>query len=79
MRIDIATIENNNAISEVQAAAANKVVGGLEVTVDANSIGITSIGGLKGVKSFWANSSVAGIVTPTSAQSEANWNGGIIA
>ena len=77
MKIKFSAI-NNERISDIQSNEDNKVSGGLEVTVDANSIGITSIGSLKGVKSFWANSSVQGIVTPTQAQSEANWNGGII-
>lgn len=77
MKIQFSAISNEN-ISDIQTSAANKVVGGLELTVDANSIGITDLGGIKKVKSAWANSSVQGIVTGNQLQSEANWNGGIV-
>ena len=77
MKIQFSTIDNET-ISEIQTTAANKIVGGLELTVDANSIGITDLSGIKKVKSAWANSSVQGIVTGGQLQSEANWNGGII-
>ena len=79
MKINISAIDDNQVISDVQATTANKIMGGLKLTVDANSIGITNLSGIKNVKSAWANSSVAGIVTSTNLQSEANWNGGIVA
>lgn len=79
MKINISTIENENAISDVQTSAAARVVGGLEITALSESIGITDISGLKNVKAFWANSSTQGIVTATSVQTESSWDGGIIA
>lgn len=77
MKIQLSAI-NNETISDIQTNEANQVSGGLDIRVDANSIGITDLGGFKKIKSAWANSSVQGIVTKNQLQSEANWNGGII-
>lgn len=78
MKIKFSAIDNET-ISDVQSTAGNKVVGGLDLRVDVNSIGITDLSGIKNVKQAWANSNVQGIVTSTQLQSDANWNGGIVA
>ena len=79
MKINFSVISDDRDISDVKVEAASKVVGGLKLTVDVNSIGITDLSGIDNVKRAWANSNVQGIVTRTQLQSDANWNGGIIA
>ena len=62
MKINISTIENQSAISEVQTAD-SKVLGGLEIKALSRAIGISDVSGLSNVKSFWANSFTQGIIT----------------